>query len=343
MSSQRLVRARCASRAAECSRSAAPASSASACRSCCAPPPGPPRCRAADACILLFLNGGPSHLDMWDMKPDAPAEIRGEFKPIATSLPGVQLSRAPAEAGEADAPLRPGALGPSQRQQRPRGGGLLRADRPRPRRDRRRHPADRPPRHRLRRRPDAGRRRRRSCPTSRCRTSPPRAPAGRRSRASSAACSAGRAIRCSCCAIPTRRTSPCRSCRLGPDVPPDRLDARGACWTASPSRRRRRPSPGDERLPGAGLRPAHLAGHAEGVRAASASRSAVRDAYGRNIYGQSVLLARRLIEAGTRVACISWAPDANATWDTHGNNFAKLKNELLPQLDAAPRQPAQRT
>ena len=45
----------------------------------------------ADACILIFLNGGPSHLDMWDMKPDAPAEIRGEFKPIATTVPGVQL------------------------------------------------------------------------------------------------------------------------------------------------------------------------------------------------------------------------------------------------------------
>ncbi len=61
----------------------------------------------------------------------------------------------------------------------------------------------------------------------------------------------------------------------------------------------------------------------------------VREAYGRNIYGQSVLLARRLIEAGTRLACISWAPDANATWDTHGGNFPKLKNTLLPQLDAA--------
>ena len=61
----------------------------------------------------------------------------------------------------------------------------------------------------------------------------------------------------------------------------------------------------------------------------------LRDAYGRNIYGQSVLLSRRLIEAGTRVACVSWAPDANATWDTHGNNFTKLKDELLPQLDAA--------
>src|SRR5262249_38729554 len=43
----------------------------------------------ADHCILIFLNGGPSHLDMWDMKPDAPAEIRGEFKPIASSPPGV--------------------------------------------------------------------------------------------------------------------------------------------------------------------------------------------------------------------------------------------------------------
>ena len=60
-----------------------------------------------------------------------------------------------------------------------------------------------------------------------------------------------------------------------------------------------------------------------------------RDRYGRNIYGQSVLLARRLIEAGVRVASISWAPDANATWDTHANNFPTLKNRLLPQLDAA--------
>ena len=60
-----------------------------------------------------------------------------------------------------------------------------------------------------------------------------------------------------------------------------------------------------------------------------------RDRYGRNIYGQSVLLARRLIEAGVRVASISWAPDANATWDTHANNFTSLKNTLLPQLDAA--------
>jgi len=46
----------------------------------------------ADACIIVMLNGGPSHLDMWDMKPDAPAEVRGPFKPITTTVPGVHLS-----------------------------------------------------------------------------------------------------------------------------------------------------------------------------------------------------------------------------------------------------------
>jgi hypothetical protein len=63
--------------------------------------------------------------------------------------------------------------------------------------------------------------------------------------------------------------------------------------------------------------------------------ASARDAYGRNIYGQSLLLARRLIEAGTRVVTMSWAPDANATWDTHGDNFNRLRNTLLPQFDAA--------
>lgn len=46
----------------------------------------------AKRCILVFLNGGPSQLDLWDMKPDAPAEIRGELKPIPTAVPGIQIS-----------------------------------------------------------------------------------------------------------------------------------------------------------------------------------------------------------------------------------------------------------
>jgi hypothetical protein len=46
----------------------------------------------AKACILIFNYGGPSHLDIWDLKPDAPKEIRGEFKPAATSVPGNSIT-----------------------------------------------------------------------------------------------------------------------------------------------------------------------------------------------------------------------------------------------------------
>ena len=42
--------------------------------------------------IMLFLVGGPSQLDTWDMKPDAPSEIRGPYKPIKTNAPGIQIS-----------------------------------------------------------------------------------------------------------------------------------------------------------------------------------------------------------------------------------------------------------
>src|SRR5438046_656002 len=43
------------------------------------------------AVINIFLGGGPPHQDMWDIKTEAPREIRGEFNPIATSVPGVQI------------------------------------------------------------------------------------------------------------------------------------------------------------------------------------------------------------------------------------------------------------
>lgn len=43
-------------------------------------------------CIMLFLVGGPSHIDTWDPKPKAPAEVRGPFQPIATNVPGMQIT-----------------------------------------------------------------------------------------------------------------------------------------------------------------------------------------------------------------------------------------------------------
>jgi hypothetical protein len=43
-------------------------------------------------CIMIFLVGGPSHIDTWDMKPNAPEEVRGPFKPIRTNVPGLDIS-----------------------------------------------------------------------------------------------------------------------------------------------------------------------------------------------------------------------------------------------------------
>ena len=50
-----------------------------------------PKPAKAKACIFLMLEGGPSHIDMWDLKPNAPKEIRGTFHPISTRVPGVQI------------------------------------------------------------------------------------------------------------------------------------------------------------------------------------------------------------------------------------------------------------
>lgn len=47
--------------------------------------------RSHKAIINIFLPGGPPHIDMWDLKPDAPAEIRGEYSPIATKVPGMEI------------------------------------------------------------------------------------------------------------------------------------------------------------------------------------------------------------------------------------------------------------
>ena len=284
----------------------------------------------ADACILVFLNGGPSHLDMWDMKPDAPREIRGEFKPIATSVPGVQFSehlprlaklmhhctlvrsvRHSVNNSHAAAVY----VGLTGHDRGERGGGARPTD----------YPAigsvvgrQRPPRTPVV--PFV------SLPyiTAEGRGGPPQPGffggwLGRNYDPLFV-------LR-----DPNAANFSMPELSLSGDLTPVRLDARKRL-VASFDRGSR------------GLDMDAFRGRAYDLLTSNVTQKAfrldrepqrIREAYGRNIYGQSVLLARRLIEAGTRVACISWAPDANATWDTHGQNFVKLKGELLPQLDRA--------
>jgi uncharacterized protein (DUF1501 family) len=296
----------------------------------------PPR---ADACVLIFLNGGPSHLDMWDMKPDAPDSIRGEFKPIATSLPGYQIgehlprlatqmhratvvrsmyhsvNNAHAAAvytsltghdrGDANVAVAASAG------DYPSLGAVL--------------SLKRPPRQTV-------------VPqvhlpyiTQEGAGGPPQP--GFFAGFLGAANNPLFVLR-----DPNAADFGVPELTLQADVSFERLTRRRELFAeldhalSSPSGR----SP-TEAMTSFQSRALDLL-TSEATRRAfriSEEPAPVRESYGRNIYGQSVLLARRLIEAGTRLVTISWAPDANATWDTHGGNFQKLKTTLLPQFDAA--------
>lgn len=294
---------------------------------------------AADACIIIFLNGGPSHLDMWDMKPAAPREIRGEFQPIATTVPGVQLSEhlpRLAKHMHRCSLVRSvhhtvfdnhaaGVYTSLTGHDRGVPGGLITAG-----------PNDYPAI---------------GAVMAKCR--PPATAilpfvsmpyktlegAGGPPQPGFFGGWLGRTY------DPLFMLRDPNSPTFGmPELAPptgvtvERLQDRRALangvgaglgnWQADRKL---------QDMDGFTARAFDLLSAAATQRAFQIERepAAVREAYGRNIYGQSVLLARRLIEAGSRVASISWAPDANATWDTHGANFAKLKNELLPQFDMA--------
>jgi len=293
----------------------------------------------ADACIVIFLDGGPSHLDMWDMKPDAPAEVRGEFKPIASSLPGVVVSEhlprfsrqvhlgtlirsahhsvnnAHAAAvytsltghDRGDATVAIGT-GPNDY---PAIGSVVG----------------------LRRPPEAAVPPFVSMPyiTAEGAGGPPQPGffGGWLGRSHDPLF---------VLKDPNAPEFAMPELAPPPGVGLDRLsDRRGLVPRLDGL------APVADRV--GKLRDLDkFQAKAFDLLASPATRDAfridredpkTRERYGRNIYGQSVLLARRLIEAGTRVASISWAPDANATWDTHGQNFAKLRDTLLPQLDAA--------
>lgn len=287
----------------------------------------------ADACLIIFLNGGPSHLDMWDPKPLAPAEIRGEFRPIPTSVPGVHFSEhLPKLARQmhrctlirsmhhsvnnAHAAAVYCALTGHDRGEI--GGGA--------------RPDDHPCIGAVvgRQRPPQG-----AMPAHVLLPFITKEGAGGPPQPGFFAGWLGKhhdpfvILR-----DPNAPDFGLPELTFGPDITPQRLDQRRRLIDQLLQ--------GHSRLRPTDLDTARL--RAYELLTSPALREAVRldrepvklrDAYGRNIYGQSILLARRLLEAGTRVVCMSWAPDANATWDTHGSNFVKLKRELLPQLDAA--------
>jgi uncharacterized protein (DUF1501 family) len=81
-----------------------------------------------------------------------------------------------------------------------------------------------------------------------------------------------------------------------------------------------------------------LSGKAREAFNLSAESNELREKYGKNTFGQSCLLARRLVEAGTRVVEVNWPKVANSdnhSWDVHSGLSARMKDQSAPMLDSA--------
>jgi hypothetical protein len=290
--------------------------------------------RPAKSVILLFMWGGPSHLDTWDLKPNAPAEVRGPFRSISTSVPGVQISE-----------YFPRLAARAHRYAVVR--SMTHTD-----------PAHLSPVHHLL----TGRVARK-----------PNSDADGASRFDSPCL--GAVVKKLCSrpgAVPPAVTLPWAVSHpaapggvapgqnggwLGPafdpflvtgdpNVPGFRVAGLG--WPADVSTARltgraalldcldRAPAPTG---PHAQLRHKALDLLASPTVSAafdlSREPASTRDKYGRHAHGQSCLLARRLVEAGTQLVTVNFPDDGHAFWDTHGNNFPSLQTRLMPPADAA--------
>jgi len=289
----------------------------------------------AKACILIFQWGGPSQLETWDPKPDAPAAIRGDFRPIATSVPGTFIGEHfPMLAARAHRlaivrSMSHDDVAHLSSAHRVLTGHLA----PRPHSDADGpSPADWPHLGSLlaRLRPAAG-----GLPTAV--TMPwtvahPAAPGGR----APGQHGGWLGKRYDPFAVVGDPNAP--GFRVGAlDLPegltPGRLHDRRALLAglaAGP-------------LPGAG--PGAWDGYqarafdtlasaeARGAFAVDREDPKVRDRYGRHIHGQCLLMARRLVEAGVPLVTVNWHDDGSNFWDTHGDNFNRLKNHLMPPAD----------
>jgi hypothetical protein len=295
----------------------------------------------ARSVILLFLSGGPSHLDMWDLKPGAPEEIRGTFAPISTVVPGTQISEyLPRMARLADqytivrsvahtTPDHPAAsywmmVGSPMQRNAPQVVTMSREDRP--------HPGS---------------------VVAKYLPIPP--------------------------ALPSFVMVPEAISPVGPERPgqhagflgsaydPYRVNSDPNLATYSAGALNQAKEVTLRRLEERHELLGHIGQQARIVERSAAARALdpyyerafdllsspaaqrafditaepaqTRDRYGRHVFGQSVLLARRLVEAGVRLVHVNWVRHDNGKggqgYDSHRDHLAWAKTELLPPTDAA--------
>jgi hypothetical protein len=289
----------------------------------------------AKSCLLIFMWGGPSQLDTWDPKPDAPVQVRGDFKSIATKVPGIRISEHfprlasqthrlaiirsmthddPAHLSSAHrlltghlAPRPYSDAAPPSPQDWPHLGSIV-----------------------AKLHPSHG-----SLPASV--TMPwtvahPAAPGGR-----APGQTAGW----------LGKTFDPMAIEGDPNVAGFEVGGlslpTGVDLGRMTGRRSLLEHLGSPAIDGKG--PGSWSGYqgraldslvsaeARGAFQIEREDPKLRDAYGRHIHGQCLLLGRRLIEAGVPLVTVNWHNDGQNFWDTHGDNFNQLKNRLMPPAD----------
>jgi hypothetical protein len=293
----------------------------------------------ARSCILLFMWGGPAQQETWDLKPDAPVEIRGEFNPIDTCVPGIRISEHfPRLATRADRLAIVRSMTHNNVDHTVATHFLLTGQPPLPARD----PRDDWPHYgavlaRM------GRGRGALPPFVSMRpTVPGEVPRFVEESRGQFAGWLGQGY--DPLTIDDDPNNP--GYRVGDFTLPEEVNVRRF------ANRRALLGQVDSQSPrwqsGA---PGAMAGHYE--RAYEMLRSAatgsafdlteepdeVRDRYGRNPHGQSVLQARRLVERGVPLVTVYWPNDGiknvSVYWDTHSRNFIDLRERLMPVADQA--------
>ncbi len=272
--------------------------------------------------IMVYLPGGPSHIDLYDMKPDAPVEIRGEFKPIRTNVPGMDVCELmPLQAAIADKfavvrGFRPGGshasreltTGFRQNAYRPAFGSVV-----------------------SRVQPGDGR----GLPPYVSLIEESNIPFGQ-----------DPAYLGPACAPISLRGQGMADLTLTKGVTPDRLADRGGLMRGFDAVRRdlevRRELDGADAFT---VRALEMLTSPKAREAFDVSRepAALRDKYGGVPGSVQFLLARRLVEAGVRVVtlCGGWDNDGRgdsssnlSNWDTHFDNFPRIRKQA-PPLDRA--------
>jgi hypothetical protein len=271
--------------------------------------------------ILIWLAGGPSHIDMYDLKPSAPAEFRGEFKPIATNVVGIQIGEhLPREARVMD---KLAVVRSAYHTNAGHGMGsqwMLTGYQPTIEVNDNIYPSTGSVVAKMRGANEAG------LPAY---VNLPRV------------LSLGKAAYLGASYNPFAPDSDpnsagfqVRNLKLPGVVDAKRLGRRRELLKDLDRIRRDIDARGDiEGLDTFYREGLEMVTDTKAQRAFDVQREppALRDRYGRNDLGQCCLLARRLVEAGVTYVTVQ----AGGGWDTHGDNFKQLKNHLLPHYDQA--------